>query len=376
MVETATAESTATDSSWQTAKQLGKLAYDQGQYELALSYYSNCLEAHNNRANNHTLHSPILNHHQHHVCLNNMVACRLQLNDATGALVDARSSAALFPKNAKSHLCLAYALLLFNHNNQACNALQTCLRLDPKNATARNLLVQELSRQSTTMHNTPTVSTLDLGVDSDDDDDTCSQQTAAATAAHNSSTNWMTVARTFLDRSRRWYQSQTQDTKILWNVALVLVVLYISFGGRFGLCGARQPRHYSYDTTSDVNANTVYADYYNRQQERAQQQIHGGGRSHQHLYYGTNTYETGRTNHRDYSLGRTNPSGGTISILLVLVAVGTFVCRFTGVDPMYALLLFNRFRGGRVYVGRFQGNLRRGGFGAFGGLVGGGVRYR
>ena len=67
--------------------------------------------------------------------LSNRSAAKLQLGDAEGALRDARACAAMAPSWAKAHFRCASAFMRLKNWQQAINAFDKGLQLDPGNAT-------------------------------------------------------------------------------------------------------------------------------------------------------------------------------------------------------------------------------------------------
>ena len=138
---------------------------------------------------------------------------------------------ALNDKWAKGHVRLASAYIaLGGHSNDACNSLQRAVSLDPSNRTARHMLIQELKRRdvasrggggepSRSTNATPHHNQHQHGVEHD-----VVERLSIKETIH---LYWI--------RSVTWYQSQPEDVKTLLKVMAALVILYVTFGGRFGL---------------------------------------------------------------------------------------------------------------------------------------------
>merc|ERR1719469_528073 len=84
------------------------------------------------------------------ILLSNIVACRLKIGGkdmAAAAVEDAKHCIRLNDKWAKGYVRLASSyIVLGGHSNDACNALQNAIRLDPTHSIARKMLVQQLRR--------------------------------------------------------------------------------------------------------------------------------------------------------------------------------------------------------------------------------------
>ena len=126
-------------SSWLQHKQQGRVSYESGQYEEALASYRAAL--------NPEYECPAI---EAQILRSNVVACRLKLGgvaQADAAVQDAKQCIALNPSWAKGHVRLASAYIALGggHSNDACNALQTALRLDPSNQLAHEHQREERS---------------------------------------------------------------------------------------------------------------------------------------------------------------------------------------------------------------------------------------
>eukprot|EP00977_Amphora_coffeiformis_P027063 scaffold32744_cov160-Amphora_coffeaeformis.AAC.1 len=127
--------------SWLGLKEAGGRAFQQGNYEEALNLYRMALRPEYECALT----------ADRQVILSNIVACRLKIGgeaQAAAAVNDAKQCVELNPNWSKGHVRLASAYSALGKSNDACNSLQTALRLDPTgNPTARRMLIRELRRE-------------------------------------------------------------------------------------------------------------------------------------------------------------------------------------------------------------------------------------
>ena len=428
MIHSSTPSSSPTHS-WQHWKRVGDEHYQRGHFDDALQAYRRSLL------------DTTISSIDKSIVLSNMVACRLSLGGpahARAAVQDAQQCVALNPTWGKAYWRLGSALSASgDDSNAACNALQTCLRLDPSCTAARKLLVQELKRE-TTSHNSRANNDHDKMEPSDDtirdrrpppqnpsyreesqqNQSTAeinnntprrqSQQPQSATTIDIDLEQELSVSdRVVLAASRTYqqlahaYAVQSETRKSLWKLGLVLVLLYVAFGGRFGLeyLQPSQPAAWRYGHYDPHDNNNPYTDY-RRQTTTEQQQQHD-------TYHHDNSYQQSRTSSSssyssrlpddDYAYtrqprrnrgswwnwgssshhhggGGSSGSRGRSSILslsyLALGGTAYFIYRQYG---FYAAAMFvlNQYR-----YGGMQGHHRWGGGGGGGGMYGGRARRR
>jgi tetratricopeptide (TPR) repeat protein len=446
--------------SWRALKDQGRVEYDRGNYEQALSLYQQALSSAATAGLSST--TSILDRQ---VILSNIVACRLKLGQNDRAVQDAQECIRLNPSWSKAHVRLASAYIALGRSNDACNALQTAIRHDSCNATARQMLLQQLRRdnrppphqqQSSQQQQSRQHPNMDQshGVEDSNRDTSAGNATAAGTGDNNNNNNDSTrsddvpsppspqhrpaaaAAATNLDnddnvddtmslidrwrangnRLKHWYTSQSESRQSGIKLLLGLLVLYISFGGRFGLVGDNsrwshhRGDHYNSRADQAARRNTAAASagrYHNadddtyyqqqpQQQQRPQRQHHEYRSSQQRRatddassYYSSNRgydgYSSSSSSNGDHhnsyrrseydrrsgsSRGYNNrymngDSGAPPWRLILLVLAGAYVCRINGINPLpIALVLLRGFGGigGIMYGGGFGG-----GFGGFGG---------
>ena len=268
-----------TPTTWQGWNDLGKSAFAQGDYRRALDAYQHALEYESSDAA--VLHS-------------NIAACHLHLQDPCKAVEEAQKAVALKPRWAKAHVRLASAYSsLGDHSNQACQSLQTALRLDPRHPTARDMLLRELRRDSTREEATREAVPDDVDVDEPPPE-----------------TPWW-------QRSIEWYKSQSEDVQMALKIVVVLVVLYVAFGGRFGFEGT------SRTTRGHYGSDNPYVQY--RKQKNG---------------WSPEWYR---------STGSSQSSNDTVGMLswIMIGGAGFYAARYLGVHPMHALWIAQAFIGRR-----------------------------
>ena len=335
---------------------------------------------------------------------------------------------------AKGHVRLASAYIaLGEHSNDACNALQRALQLDPGNSAARDMLVRELRRDQ----HAAAASRQQASAPPQEQDD---QQYSTGTQQQqqqppppqdqdympniDDSVTLQDRLTFYYHRCKIWYYAQSNDVQTAIKVFFAILLLYIAFGGRFGLesmGGSRQQR-------GNYEAGNVYDQYYGRDSMSSSSsspggETYNGGRNaassspppggqnsyddrdyarRQSTYDDYNSRDT-RSYDRNYRYGsddrhsnsyrsrggshydddyyhRSSPGyggssfsffdGGLPSIAMILGIA--YLLHRNGVNPFNALFLFNMMRGG----GRrrhYRGGGMYGGMGGMGGF--GGMRY-
>lgn len=162
-------------------------------------------------------------------------------------------------------------------------------------------------------------------------------------------------------RIMTWYHSQSDDVKTLFKVLLVLVALYVAFGGRFGLenvlgGGPKQ-------NLGNYESGNVYDRYHN-----------GAYRYRDH---GDETrrasYDDRSSDNYNYEAPRRTSSSGSSFHLpnlfdgspqsMILLAGIAYLCYRNGINPFHALMMLNMLNGNRR-----GGGMRRMGMGAMGGM--------
>jgi tetratricopeptide (TPR) repeat protein len=452
-------------SNWMGWKELGKRAYDAGDYEEALNCYKTAIQT--------EYECPAMDRQ---VLLSNMVACRLKLASSTSSVAAAAQAAAavenaqqciaINPSWSKGHVRLASAYIALGqantnssnrssgtgnntngrlYSNDACNALQTALRLDPGNAVARQMLLRELRGRDHSSQAAPSAAAATApppppppqnpnyipssssspqerggGGSTNNNNNNNSRNTNSPTFMNVDDTvdddtdlnmSWRQRLQYHQARLVHWYQSQTEIKKSCIKAAVIFLVLYVAFGGRFGLMmessssssstsssssASRSRRQYSYydehhhpTTTTDTTATMTRGNYgsgnayeeYRRR--RAQQQ--GGSQydEYEYDYYGDMHRQRQRQQQQQQHYGGSGNSyrsswslssfsianlfDGSLPSMAILLGIA-YICHKYGINPFQVILMLNMIGGGRRHRGGMY-------YGGGGGGFGGGMRY-
>ena len=359
--------------SWVGFKDQGKGFFEQGHYEDALDSYESALKPEYECPNV-----------DRQILLSNVVACRLKIGgpaQAQAAVESAKQCVSINPSWAKGHVRLASAYIaLGGHSNDACNELQTALRLDPGNSLARQMLIRELRRDHADASRASS-----MNVDDEDEDATPfvvdPPENPNYVPAENP--NYVPPAGQPQPRARpqqqqqapiddtlslwerlqfyqmrvvSWYNNQSDDVKAGLKILLVLLVLYVAFGGRFGLEKVFEPK-----ARGNYGAGNAYDQYY-----------HGRNNGYENSY----SYNYGGGHRRGSSFQMPDLFDGSLPSMIILMAIG-YLCYRNGINPFRAMIILNMMGGGRRRRGRYGGMQGfGGGMGGFGGGMGMGMHGR
>lgn len=170
---------------------------------------------------------------------------------------------------------------------------------------------------------------------------------------------WTDRIRFQLNQIKLWYHAQSHDTKMLFKVLLTILVLYVLFGGGFGIFGTNRQQRGNYEagnaydqySRGGYNSNNDYYQRRNMQQQQQQQRR----TSYSDDYYGEYTRPR---NNRHYGGGGRRRSFGMFDgsgIMTVLgLGVVMLVSHQFGINPFQVLWMFlmmNRGGGGMYYGG-------------------------
>ena len=340
---------------WLEWKQAGKEAYERGAFATALECYQTALQPQYECA--------VTADRQ--VLLSNVVACRLQLGQAEEALSDAKACVRLNEAWPKAHVRLAAVYQALHRSNEACNSLQTALRLDPSNRLARDMLVRELRRDQpqrpppqNPAYRAPEETTSPHSHHPSSSSTTSSSNprpnTPAATVNVDDAWTWQDQARWIKSQILAWYQGQSDTVRYgLW-IGLAVILWAIWNGG--SLTSTRpQTTHgnygegNAYDAYYRQRASSSY-DNYNPYQSRDS-------------YYDTSRRQSSYDPYGTvYS--QTTWSGPSLPSIAIVAGAAYFM-HLQGINPLNALFLLNGL-----------GRRRRFGGGMFGGgMYGGGGMY-
>ena len=439
--EAATAAPTTTaPSTWTEWNDRGRAHFQRGAYKIALDCFTRAscaitMNGNNNNNNNAT--QPASTSLQQAILYSNTAACHLQLQNPHAAVTAAQHAIRIHVSYANAHVRLAsaYLQLSSSQSNQACQALQTALRYAPGHVLAKQLLREELqsrdgrNRENHHRHHHASTTCTTTGTDSNDegeDSDNVERTNAGSTNAPRRPTPnsrfehpialdddhptgfWNSLS----DTARGFQNVSPQYKRVLWGLGLYLL-LYISFGGRFGLASSRQqqqqqpaapptpasyyhttyhrddpPTHEIYRTSTKQHSDETWAamQYRDEEQQKApskeslqeraamneerreqQQQRRDTRRASDRRRPSYDDYDYRTTNqHRrrsDHRYSRTSDLDW-VSVVLVLIGAILFA-RSTGTDPVVMMGLWT------MGVGRRRRGGFGGGMGGFGGGMGG-----
>mmetsp|Transcript_28088 Transcript_28088/g.57537 ORF Transcript_28088/g.57537 Transcript_28088/m.57537 type:complete len:466 (+) Transcript_28088:150-1547(+) len=450
---------------WRESKDAGNLAFNDGKYPEALTFYLTALEQlsddeHENyydagaRRDDHSKDRQIL--------LSNVIACRLKVGGedmATKAVEEAKECIRLNNSWPKAHVRLASAYIaLGGHSNDACLSLQRALSLDRTNKVAREMLVNELRRRdqrpvTTDVSNNTTgensgdtvenestegnLSTQPIGSLYHPTEETPREYSATPSAPpypspenHNTQSNigndhgdididdvddppadrinFSSISERiqfYYLKAFDWYQTQSDDIKMLLKVTTFFLILYVALGGRFGLdyaLGNNNATNYR----GNYGEGNAYDRYRHRQTSSNFGHTSGHHSAHRHgghhqsgpsfrdtatsgsgyndrtnpqnnryysRYEDESYYAPPRNHNHSPSFQLPNLFDGSMISLALLLIIGS-VCRYFGVNPFQVFWLLNLMQ--RRHGGHHHGGFRMGGFGGYGGYGGGFGRHR
>jgi tetratricopeptide (TPR) repeat protein len=361
-------------SSWQSHRDRGKAAFAAGDYETSLEEFRAAL------SNSSILVSAL----DRQLLLSNVVACRLKLGgraQAEAAVNDAKACVAINPAWSKGHVRLAsaYVALGPQHSNDACNALQTALRHDPGNGVARQMLLQELRRDHAHRHRNSNHSNINSSTDSattrtssdtnlepEDDEPGDSRPPrenpnyVAPPSEGTSPTNPLPpegrgrdpelfdeandVTLTdrlnfYMQRWKFWYEQLTEDARTAIHILLGLVVLYVAFGGRFGLggsCGNRRQPRGQYGPGNP----------YERQRQTTATGRSDSWQSNSYGYPSSRSDDAYATGYGSYQHHQSSSDAGAGLLYLALTGAAMYAAHWLGISPWQVLLMLRVLGGG------------------------------
>lgn len=155
--------------------------------------------------------------------LSNLVVCRIKNGGSVNlnlAVEEAKECISLREGWSKGYIRLASAYIaLGGHSNDACQALQSAIRLDPTNSTARRMLTNELRRER--LQTRDDVNDIDIDF--------------VEEGEHANNVPMLERLQLAWRSGVEWYNCSDENTKILVKISIAVLILYIAFGGRFGL---------------------------------------------------------------------------------------------------------------------------------------------
>jgi tetratricopeptide (TPR) repeat protein len=330
--------------SWNRLKEQGRDHFVRNEHAQALASYRSALAC-----------CPLPLERQ--ILLSNMVACRLKLGgQAAEALSDAQDCVAINATWPKGHIRLASAYIALGRSNDACNALQKALSLDPTNTVARQMLRAQLRRDHPPLpepsappeeHDGPSLPAFDPGsaMDHDADHDHDDQDMGGFSWIDRLKYTWMRIV--------TWYYEQSEETRTAIMVVMTMLVLYMALGGRFGweTTNATQKRgNYERGNAYDRyrQASTSYSDYNTPQSRRTSATPPTTRRSTDRGYTASTTddYHHSSSQSTTWGGGFPNLFDGSVPSMLALAAFA-YMCHRNGINPFHAIWMLNRFTGNR-----------------------------
>ena len=285
-------------SSWQHHQNQGKQFFAQRDYETSLTHFQKSFR----------IALQQVPRKEQAILLSNVIACRLKIGGKENILKsveEAKDCIKLDDKRSKAYLRLASAYIALgeieldpkkSYSNDACQALQNAIRLDPSNSKARSMLVKELRRDeapnygvqndrahtessSRNGYNDQATRHVDAGANvdapyadnfemnpEDDIDETW------GTRSNSSPMKWVYEKINILTR---WYDNLSDNGKTCTKIGLGLVILYICLGGRFGFeylgAGNKNTKSNPYrQTQGSYGDGNAYDRFYQNQPSRSQ----------------------------------------------------------------------------------------------------------
>lgn len=274
------------------------------------------------------------------------------------------------------HIRLASCYIALNRSNDACNSLQRALSLDRNNPTAKSMLVQQLRRDrveeqqsqrqeeqhqqsNRTDYETATPSAPQFQESNNQYEDRSRNTNTSSHSHYNLDPDRTLMEKisqhlsTFYNNTRDWYMNLSDDGKSFLRWALVLIILYVGFGGRFGLDSVfsrnngNNHYHTSYHQSSPkvTSRSNLYKDF-DTQYDYNRRYNSGGSYNNNSAYHFPNIFD------------------GSFPSMLILFVIIYVLNRVTGVDPMHAFWMIRMMRLGTGRGNRGMMYGRRGfGFG-------------
>ena len=335
--------------SWTNLKEEGRVHYQSQNYNEALECYRAALVQRG------------ISDYDKQMILSNIVACRLKIGTRAQtevALLDAKKCISLNDRWSKGHVRLASVYIALSRSNDACNSLQRALTLDPSNQVARNMLTSELRRERVGPSAPPVEVEEDVSPSAPPFED---ERVGASVPTEDIRSNDLEddtlpfrerlqfMAGWYYEKLYSWQSNLSDDTRSFLQVCIVLIILYVLLGGRFGLANNASNRgNYNHGNAYDQFYNS-YSSNSRRTSEYAYSSPHHSSSSH----YSSGDYASSSLMSQ-YDL--TN-----IFSLLLVFTVMYLAHKYAGINPFQALWVMNLMnrRGGMGYG--------RGGFGWGGG---------
>ena len=254
---------------------------------------------------------------------------------------------------AKGHVRLASAYIaLGGRSNDACNSLQRALSLDPGNTQARQMLMRELRRDHINARESVTP--------------TAPPEEQLDEPILEDSLSWTDHLKMYYMQAVTWYHSQSDDRKNLMKVGLVILLLYVAFGGRFGLDQLFSAN--PHENRGNYEVGNAYDRYYKRR-NYGDRDSYASGDHRRTSYEPEYEYRPRQQSSRGSSFHFPNLMDGSPQSMLCLAGIA-YLCWRNGINPFQVIMMMNMMAGHRR--GRGMGMGMRHGYGmGYGGMRGG-----
>lgn len=359
-------------SSWQWHVNKGRRHFNQNEFSSALEAYkeaSRIAEDHAPRFERSTI-------------LSNIVACRLKIGDTENlsiAVDEAKECISLNNRSSKGYVRLASVYLaLGGHSNDACQALQSAITIDPSNSLARSLLAKELRRDN--VHSRADSNGNgrdDLGtefveldgesytIDNDGspsappipgEEDTGSRNVNGnGGRGRNGGETWTQTIYHKCLNAYNWYQESSDNTKTCVRVIIVFLVLYAAFA-LDSLSRSGESNRYG-----NYSGNNAYDQF--RYNEERLSRGHGYGHHDRHHNYDHHGSSSRSRRHRSRSYGGYNNdwdfSYSYIVILVVIFALHSLGVPIQAIAPLgFGMRRRHGFGFGNMNMGMGRGGYR------------------
>mmetsp|Transcript_8629 Transcript_8629/g.12903 ORF Transcript_8629/g.12903 Transcript_8629/m.12903 type:complete len:317 (+) Transcript_8629:392-1342(+) len=266
-----------------------------------------------------------------------------------------------FSSSTKGHIRLASVYIALGHSNDACQALQSAIGIEPSNSLARALLTNELrrdNRPNDEPHSNDYIGTEYVELDAIDGEFLVNRTINHSIAdEHNGrGISLMESMNRRLLLLRSWYRTSGENTKTCVQISCCILILYVAFGGRFGLDTLTAGGGYSH-RQADYSSKNAY--------ERFRSINSAYGSRNSNSWHGRRTTGHQRSYTYRYSGSRqhatTSNSSYSRNLPFVLVIILVFILHCLGVPiGTVAPILFG-LRRRRFGFG--VGNMRFGGGG-------------
>lgn len=190
------------------------------------------------------------------------------------------------------------------------------------------------------------------------------------------SLSWSDRVKFYYMQAVSWYHSQSDDRKNLMKVGLVILALYVAFGGRFGLDQVLSSNRH--ENRGNYEAGNAYDRYNNRQgsygnpNSYSSSHHQSSSQHHRQTSYASEYEYRPRRQSSSNSFHFPNLFDGSPQSMLCLAGIA-YLCYRNGVNPFQVIMMLNMMNGHRRGgMGMRRRGFGMGGMGYGGGMMGGG----